>query len=232
MRAAKWQRLADFLAEKGFYIVLLLCVLALGASGYWIWRETTRAGLPADSRVEVVVTPAPTVRPEPPTVATPRPTAVPTPPPVPAPTAKPTPITASASVFTWPVKGTVLRGRSVETLAYDQTMGDWRVHDGVDIAAAPGTPVLAPAGGTVSDVSADDLLGTTVTILHADGVMSTCANLAGVPAVALGDLVTTGDVIGSVGGTALSESREAPHLHLSMTKDGVSVDPLDYLPQP
>ena len=129
------------------------------------------------------------------------------------------------------MKGEVLRSWSVETLSYDRTMGDWRTHDGVDIAAETGTKVMAPAGGTVSDIYADDLMGTTVVILHADGVMSTCSNLATVPNVEIGDTVRTGDVIGSLGKTAIAESGEASHLHLSMTKDGVSVDPLEYLPK-
>ncbi len=109
--------------------------------------------------------------------------------------------------------------------------GDWRVHDGVDIAADLGTQVRAPAGGTVSDFYTDDLMGTTVVILHADGVMSTCSNLAAPVAVEIGDTVLTGDIIGTVGRTAIAESEEASHIHLSMTKDGVSVDPLEYLPQ-
>jgi murein DD-endopeptidase MepM/ murein hydrolase activator NlpD len=140
-------------------------------------------------------------------------------------------MTATASVFTWPVNGSVLREYGMETLAYDQTMGDWRTHDGVDIAASAGTQVMAPAGGTVVDLYQDDLMGSTVVILHADGVMSACANLAAVPTVEVGDTVRTGDVIGSVGATALAESGEASHLHLSMTKNGVSVDPLGYLPE-
>jgi murein DD-endopeptidase MepM/ murein hydrolase activator NlpD len=129
------------------------------------------------------------------------------------------------------VKGTVIRDYGVETLAYDETMGDWRTHDGVDIAATAGTQVMAPAGGTVTDLYEDDLMGTTVVILHADGVMSTCSNLAAVPTVEVGDTVRTGDIIGSVGATALAESGEASHLHLSMSKNGLSVDPLSYLPE-
>lgn len=100
----------------------------------------------------------------------------------------------------------------------------------MDIAASAGTTVMAPAGGTVSDLYTDDLMGTTVVILHADGVMSTCSNLAAVPTVEIGDTVRTGDVIGSVGTSAIAESEEAAHLHLSMTRNGVSVDPLEYLP--
>ena len=47
----------------------------------------------------------------------------------------------------------------------------------------------------------------------------------------IGDTVLTGDIIGTVGRTAIAESEEASHIHLSMTKDGVSVDPLEHLPQ-
>ena len=244
MKRTIQDRVSDFMAGKGFYIVLLLCVTALGVSGYYLFSGFGQEPAePVSGRVTVVVTPAPTPAPvpsaavRPPAPATPRP--APTAEPIPeatapaevsqAPAAEPT--TATASVFTWPVKGEVLRPWAVETLNYDETMGDWRTHDGVDIAAPAGTQVIAPAGGTISDLYTDDLMGTTVVILHADGVMSTCSNLAAVPTVEIGDPVRTGDVIGSVGTSAIAESAEASHLHLSMTKDGESVDPLGYLPE-
>ncbi|MCI8650995.1 MAG: M23 family metallopeptidase [Oscillospiraceae bacterium] len=239
MKRTMQDRISDFMAGKGFYIVLLLCVTALGVSGYYLFSGISEPGQSVSGPATVVVTAAPTPVPTaaatPPATATPRPT--PTAAPIPeAPaqvltTPTPEPTTATASVFTWPVKGEVLRAWSVETLVYDQTMGDWRTHDGVDIASAAGTQVMAPAGGTVSDLYTDDLMGTTVVILHADGVMSTCSNLASVPTVEIGDTVRTGDVIGSVGTSAIAESAESAHLHLSMTKDGVSVDPLGYLPE-
>ena len=221
MKKTMFDRVSDFMAGKGFYIVLLLCVTALGASGYYLFSGMSAPSRPVSGTVTVTVTPTPTpaVVPAPPATATPRPA-------VTAPS-----MTATASVFTWPVRGEVLRPHAVETLRYDQTMGDWRVHDGVDIAADLGTQVRAPAGGTVSDFYTDDLMGTTVVILHADGVMSTCSNLAAPVAVEIGDTVLTGDIIGTVGRTAIAESEEASHIHLSMTKDGVSVDPLEYLPQ-
>lgn len=242
MKRTIQDRVSDFMAGKGFYIVLLLCVTALGVSGYYLFSGFEQEpAKPVSGQVTVVVTPTPapvpTAAPMPPTTATPGP--APTPAPIPEATAQamtaPAPVeepaTATASVFTWPVKGEVLRPWAVETLSYDQTMGDWRTHDGVDIAAPAGTQVMAPAGGTVSDLYTDDLMGTTVVILHADGVMSTCSNLAAVPTVEIGDPVRTGDVIGSVGKSAIAESAEASHLHLSMTKDGESVDPLSYLPE-
>ncbi len=242
------ERAGQVMAGKGFYIVLLLCVGALGVSGYYLFSDMSEQGKTVSGPAQVVVTPTPRptpsspntpqVIPEPPSVATPRPvpTSAPTPVATPAPQPTPAPLpsapaTATASVFTWPVKGEVLREHAVETLAYDKTMGDWRTHDGVDIACTVGAQVLAPAGGTVTDLYTDDMMGMTVVILHADGVMSACSNLAGVPNVEIGDPVRTGDVIGSVGESAIAESEEAAHLHLSMTKDGVSVDPLTYLPE-
>ncbi len=245
-------RVSDFMAGKGFYIVLLLCVAALGVSGYFLFTGSQPDDQPVGGKVTVVVTPtpSPTVpptpavtpggnRPTPPPTAAPRPSAAvrptpaasaatPAPTPAPVPTAPPT---ATATVFTWPVKGEVLRDHAVEALAYDKTMGDWRTHDGIDIACAVGAQVMAPAGGTVADLYTDDMMGLTIVISHTGGVVSTCSNLEGTPTVEIGDVVRTGDIIGTVGESAIGESLEASHLHLSMTKDGVSVDPLDYLPK-
>lgn len=244
MKRTIQDRVSDFMAGKGFYIVLLLCMTALGVSGYYLFSGfQEEPSAPVSGSVTVVVTPAPVATPAPtakvvpPTTATPRPepTAAPIPEvtaqvlTTPAPAAEPT--TATASVFTWPVKGEVQRSWEPETLRYDETMRDWRTHDGIDIAAPAGTQVMAPAGGTVSDLYTDDLMGTTVVILHADGVMSTCSNLAEVPTVEIGDTVRTGDVIGSIGKSAIAESVQESHLHLSMTKNEVSVDPLSYLPE-
>lgn len=242
--------LGSFLAGKGFYIVLLLRLTTLGASGYYLIHGM---GQTVGGAAEIEVSATPTVKPAaatptpivtavPPTVSTPSPTPQATATPKPAATPAPTPavptatpqptaaVTATASVFTWPVKGEIVREYAVETLSYDVTMGDWRTHLGLDIACAAGTQVKAPAGGTVTDIYTDDMLGVTVAILHADGVESRCSNLAGVPTVEIGDTVRTGDIIGAVGESAIGESAEASHLHISMTKEGVSVDPGEYLP--
>ena len=79
---------------------------------------------------------------------------------------------------------------------------------------------------TVTD---DDLLGTTVVLNHADGYQSTYANLQAQPPVNEGDVISAGQVLGTVGETALAESAEGPHLHFSVTRDGDPVDPDEYL---
>ncbi len=231
-------RLGDFLAGKGFYIVLFLCVAAIGVSGYFLLADSMGPTQSVANPTQVVVTPPPapppvTQEPAPtptPVPVTPAPTQTATPTPVPTPTPTPVP-TPAALVFTWPVKGEVLAAHSVETLAYDETMGDWRTHAGMDIAATLGTQVVAAAQGTVIDVSFDELMGATVTVEHQDGLESKYCNLAAKPTVAVGDEVETGSVIGSVGATAAAEGARASHLHFELSKDGAAVDPLDYLPE-
>lgn len=131
--------------------------------------------------------------------------------------------------YVWPVQGSVQRAYSIETLAYDSTMADWRTHDGIDIACDLGTPVLAVAAGLVVDVRNDDLMGTVVEVDHENGIHSVYANLAAQPPVAAGDRVTMGQVVGSVGSTALGEVNQVSHLHFAMKQDGMSTDPTLYL---
>lgn len=138
---------------------------------------------------------------------------------------------AEPLIFIRPVAGEIAVEYAPETLIYNKTMGDWRVHAGIDIETAIGTKVLACANGTVTEVRSDDLLGTVVTIDHGDGLVSLYANLAAVPTVKAGDAVTVSSVIGAVGNTALGESGEVQHLHFAMTKNGSPVDPFDYIPK-
>lgn len=187
----------------------------------------------ASPRPSASPSPSPTVTPPTVTVpsASPSPSAVPSPSAAPSPSPSAVPSQPTALVYTWPVKGAVLADFSLETLAYDETMGDWRTHSGIDIAAAAGTTVLATADGTVSELYADDLMGTTVVIDHGNGVFSAYANLQTAPTVEEGDAVHTGDVIGAVGATAIAESGRPSHLHFEMYEDGIAVDPELYLPE-
>ena len=238
MKKSFYHRFSDFIEGKGFYIVLALCLAAIGLSGWFLFSSLTgeQEEQPVGGTASITVTPAPTpaatVTPVKPTVtATPRPTAtVPAVAATPSATVQPTPTPKSAPTsLTWPVQGEVLTSYSVETLAYDVTMADWRTHAGVDIAAAAGTEVRAPASGVVVEVTEDVMLGTAVVIDHGGDLTTTCANLASVPTVEVGDEVTVGDIIGSVGNTAIAESALASHLHFSVEREGQSVDPMELL---
>lgn len=228
------QSMGDLLAGRGFYIVLFLCVAAVGVSGWYLMEELSPPEIQPVTGTAVVESPSPGISVTPPVVTpTVTPSASPKPAPssVPSPSVQPSAAAWGAQVYTWPVKGEIIGDFSLEVLAYDETMGDWRTHDGLDIAAALGTKVKAVNAGTVTAVYQDDLMGTVVTMEHEDGRTSLYANLAAQPNVKAGDVLDTGDVLGTVGDTAIAEVSKSAHLHFEMGEDGRSVDPALYLPQ-
>lgn len=243
-----FEKISNFIAGKGFYLVVLICVAAIALSGLYLYRsvnsslddltdQTVSGTAPIISfspDLEVTASPKVTIPAEPEETASTSPSpspgvsVSPSPSPVVSPSPSPSP---AALVFTWPLNGSIIADFSVEALAYDVTMGDWRTHSGLDIAAAAGTRVMAAASGTVSTIYEDDMLGTTVVIDHSSGLISVYSNLAEVPAVKIGQTVSTGTVIGSVGSTAAAESGLEPHLHFALFKNDKAVSPLDYLPE-
>ena len=128
-----------------------------------------------------------------------------------------------------PLVGEEIAAFSVDELRYNETFGDWRTHDGIDIAAEVGTQVLAACSGTVTSVREDDMLGTLVTIAHDGGFETTYANLRSSPGVSEGQYVSAGEVIGAVGSSAIAEISVPAHLHFSVTKDGAPCDPNEFL---
>ncbi len=233
MQNEKSGRLDKFFAGKGFYIVLALCVIVIGISAYSLAKG---ADTPTDSLNPGMSAAQQTRRPEP---SEQLPVSTEAPKPAGAPNEEDV---VSAGTLTqddvwpeqvtwrWPVSGEIERGYSVEALSYDVTMADWRTHDGVDILAQQGEVVVAAGDGEVVSVTQDDLYGTTVVIDHGNGIKTTYSNLADTPTVAAGDKVKGGDVIGSVGKTALCEIGQGSHMHFAMSRDGASVDPTAYLP--
>ncbi len=224
------------MAGRGFYIALFLCIVAIGISGYFLIRTNYEAApseeaAAAAGTAEVVLPAEPAAEPEAPVVAA-------------APEEKTEPTAtkqetgprqtaqmAEPVVMVWPMPGEVLQGYSADLPVFSTTLGDWRTHEGFDIAAKLGDKVMAVSKGRVSTVYEDDLMGTTVVITHSGGLCSVYSNLADVPAVEEGDEVGAGEIIGAVGATAIAEISEAPHLHFEMLRDGLSVDPGDYLPE-
>ena len=139
---------------------------------------------------------------------------------------------ASASKFINPVKSDeayVTNEYSMDTLIYSVTLDQYMTHCGMDIEAPEDTQVTAAAPGTVTAIYEDDRFGTSVEITHSDGYITVYSNLSTADLVEVGDVVEAGKVIGGVGTTGLFESLEPAHLHLEMLKDGVYVNPADYI---
>lgn len=129
-----------------------------------------------------------------------------------------------------PVVGEITKSHSLDTPVFSNTLGEWRVHTGIDISAEDGAEVFCAADGVVSKVYSDPLLGRAVEVTHEGGIVSVYANLSSADvAVKEGDEIKSGALIGKVGDTSLSELADEPHLHFAVKVNGVSVNPLDYI---
>jgi Peptidase family M23 len=100
-----------------------------------------------------------------------------------------------------------------------------RPHEGLDITAAWGNPVVAPAAGRVVRVGRDGGYGLLVEIDHGYGLQTRYAHLSRI-AVRDSEWVKRGDVVGYIGSTGLSTG---PHLHYEVRLNGRPVNPLKYI---
>ena len=131
--------------------------------------------------------------------------------------------------WTSPVDGRLIRSFAMDCLIYSKTLGQWMTHSGVDIAAPKGTEVRSVDAGSVKRVYDDDMLGTTVVIEHRKGLVTVYSGLKKETLVKEGDSVSSRDLIGYIGDTAISECAEESHLHFEVWKEEKPVDPKIYI---
>ena len=204
------------ISGKGYYIALGLCAVAIGISGFLYYRNTTKTTTttggndePLGNHQAVIATgPNDSVSSNSGNN-----------------TQKPRLQTVS------PLQGQTVAVYAMDSLTYNQTTRDWRVHNGVDIAAEAGSSVCAAAAGEVYSVYEDETMGMTVVIRHEGGYITRYASLDTAVSVQPGDAVVMGQTIGKVGNTALMESAVGDHLHFAVTCDGEPVNPETFLAQ-
>ncbi len=202
-------------AGKGYYIALVLCAAAIGITSYVFYGNRNATTVQeASAPVQQEDIPVLATQPKSPGITVPEAT---------KPAEKKPLKTAS------PVAGQEVFGYSMEVLSYNRTTRDWRTHNGVDIAAEEGTEVMAAADGEVYTVYEDESLGYTVVIRHEGGYTTHYSSLSQDIRVQAGDQVLLGDVIGTVGSTALVETVLGPHVHFSVTWQDQPMDPADFL---
>ncbi len=228
--------------DKGFYIILTICALAIVVSGYVLFFVPSSSGEPVLEDTPSLPVTAPVVSPpvdltddeplekvmedeeEPETddAGERTPTAAEAVPeesvPASAPAAQQPP------VWVRPVEGAVTIPFSGEELVFQPTFGDWRVHTGTDYAGDEGDRVYAVTDGMVERVWMDSLYGQCVELSHADGLTTVYMGLKEGPKVKEGGTVKAGDVIGSLGATNASESAQGAHLHLEARVGDRAVD--------
>lgn len=128
----------------------------------------------------------------------------------------------AATPSIWPVKGWVTSGFGPRVSPFTEKPA-W--HDGLDIGAAPNSPIQAPAQGRVTATGFDPKLGNIVRLDHGFGIETLYGHLAK-SLVKEGQRVNRGDVIALVGSSGLSTG---PHLHYMVKVNGQALDPTKYI---
>ncbi|MBQ7625082.1 MAG: M23 family metallopeptidase [Clostridia bacterium] len=217
--------------DKGFYIILSLCIIAIGVSGYVLFvnneTESVLSENPEsvwslddvmgdistgdnDEDEEYVPTP-PEIDIENLTKETEKDN-------IEVKTA------ANLPKAILPTEGGITRGFSGNELLYDVTMCDYRTHNGTDFSCTQGDSIFCLRDGKVDKVYDDGLFGWTVRVRHSDGIVSSYSGLS--PGISLneGDDIKMGDPVGTAGGTAIGEINEPFHVHVCAEKDGKYID--------
>ncbi len=222
----------------GFYIAICCCVIAIGVAGFLAEEETTQTNIstvtveteqPVADNTNVednYVTDVaeleliPTQIPETPSMAEFE---------IDNPDIAPVSVTVNAEEscnFANPLADmTILYGYVTDNLVFNEVYGDWRTHNGIDIAAPLGCSVNAVAAGTVTDVL-ETSYGKTIKIEHTDGFVSSYSQLGEI-SVKVGDAIESGAVIGTIG-ESIGENIKEPHLHYELYKNGKCVNPQEY----
>lgn len=132
---------------------------------------------------------------------------------------------AQTPSFTSPMVGEVVQAFSGDELVFNETMKDWRTHNGMDIAGSENIGVHAPTSATVSKVYEDAQWGGVIE-MESGGVL---IRLCGVKEtrVAAGDTVQQGDTI-AVLGAIPAEGEIETHLHVEFIENDKFVNPADY----
>ena len=133
-------------------------------------------------------------------------------------------------VFIMPIEqSTVLKDYTSSTVVYNQTLGVYTGHMGIDFGAESGAQVLAVYGGKIESITTSYLQGTTITIDHGNGLKSIYNSLDALESLVEGQTVSAGEVIGTISDNNRQEYKDGPHLHFEVTLNGERVDPDEYL---
>lgn len=132
---------------------------------------------------------------------------------------------AGTDALTLPVVGEVLLDYSMDRAIYHATMQQYKYNPALVLAAPEGTVITAATEGIVKSIYYDSQTGNTVIFDVGDGYELTYGQLEEL-AVAQGDRVSAGDLIGKVAAPTIYYSEEGPNVYFKLTKDGTPVDPL------
>lgn len=205
----------NFFRRNAAYIVLALCVLAIGLTAALVTvtrsnmldaEDDARQQAQVDNTTDVEENENPTSGEEQPE----------------------TPVAKMFS-FIIPVERTTAVEDYSDGLVYNATLKRYEAHKAMDFFAEQGTPVYAAEDGVITDINTTLLTGTTVTIDHGNGVYTVYNSLADGDMVFVGQTVKQGAQIGEVSSSNRQEASEGAHLHFYVLENGETINPAKYL---
>ena len=208
-------RLIMFMRRNAVYLVLALCIVAVGLSITFMLLSDASVDSTLDSGKNPPVIETP-IEPDEPVVKPDDPT-------------EPTEPVIKPITFIMPVNDVTAITEYSESMVFNSTLGHYSAHLAVDFYAPEGTEVVAVYDGTIKSVESSLLKGTTVTIDHGNGLYSVYNSLADGDAVIVGQSVKQGDVIGTVSTTNRQEYKSGAHLHFTVMENGAVINPDKYL---
>lgn len=233
MKYSKYKSKTGFFAGKGFYIVLAVCIIAVGAAAFTAVSTITsmeesllssserpssmEAPKSSDTvstteQVQKPVSDVPDTREESSKTA---------------PSSSKVISSEEKVYFKIPLVGNIGKTFSDSALQYSKTYGDMRLHLGVDIQAEKGAEVVSAAKGKVEKIADDSLWGRMVVINHGGGIVVYYCGLENLT-VSEGETVKAGTKLGVVGSVPC-ECEDASHIHIAVLKDGEYISPLELI---
>lgn len=222
------EKMTDFLAGKGFYLVLAVCLIAVGVTAgvaYINYKADLNPVGEISSQEQSSVIPsrdeisselqAGTDASEPYSSEE-------------VSSEEETYLDIVAHEFTSPVNGEIIKDFSLDELKYSATYKDMRIHEGVDISCEEGTVVTSSGKGLVTSITTDSELGVLVEIDHGNGIIAYYCGLTEELNVKEGDVVNENTIIGIVGSVP-GECEDEPHIHLEFYKDGKLQNPMKFI---
>jgi murein DD-endopeptidase MepM/ murein hydrolase activator NlpD len=216
-----------FIRKNAVYLVLSLCILAVGLSVAFMLINRPNESVDQGSNPPVVTSPVDDTPSDP--VVTP-PDDTPSDPVVTPPDQNEDVQPVQKPVtFIVPVAETTSVNDYSDTMVWNSTLGRFSAHKAVDFFAPEGTSVFAVFGGEIESVDNSFLEGYTVTVNHGNGLKTVYNSLSENVSVTVGQKINQGDVIGEVSVTNRKEDNDGAHLHFYMIEDGIVSDPGKYL---
>lgn len=153
--------------------------------------------------------------------------------PIDTPDDKPNPDDSKPTVkvsFVMPVdNANIINDYTAASVSFNKTLGIYTGHLAIDFSAAAGSKVKAVYAGTVESVTTSYLTGTTVTVLHDNGIKTVYNSIEADESVKTGLKVTQGQVLGTISDNNKQEYKDGPHLHFEVYENGKKISPYKYL---